>query len=198
MIIGLDEVGRGSWAGPLLFAAVALATEVPGLRDSKKLAPKVRQELYLEIKKNANFIGYGWVHSHEIDSVGLAVALRLAAERSVEGISKHERKNKIVVDGNIDYLGWKNSGSLVKADDQVPEVSAASIMAKVARDNLMKRYDLLYPNYGFKNNVGYGTAQHAKALKRHGVTKNHRLSFKPVQFIHEKYPGRKTSRDYRS
>jgi len=183
MILGIDEVGRGPWAGPLVVGAVVLGdASLEGLTDSKKLSKKRREELDTLIRERAAGFGLGWVPAYEIDEVGLSTALKLATIRAVEQIatSYHE----IIIDGTINFLADTAKGNYVttikKADLLVPSVSAASIIAKVARDNYMAEQDLLYPEYKFKSHVGYGTAAHRAAIERYGVTPLHRLSFAPL------------------
>lgn len=183
MILGIDEVGRGPWAGPLVIGAVVLGDAVvEGLTDSKKLSKKRREELDGIIREQAAGFGLGWVHADEIDEVGLAEALRLATIRAVEQIKVpyHE----IMIDGTINFLKDTNKGAFVttlpKGDLLIPSISAASIIAKVARDNFMAEQDNVYPGYGFKSHVGYGTSVHKKALDIHGVTPLHRKSFAPI------------------
>jgi len=183
MILGIDEVGRGPWAGPLVVGAVVLGgVVIEGLTDSKKLSKKRREILDLEIREKANGFGLGWVNADEIDEIGLSSALKLATIRAVEQITitYHE----IVIDGTVNFLSETNKGQYVttmkKADLLVPSVSAASIVAKVARDNYMILQDDVYPGYGFKRHVGYGTAAHVAAIDKLGVTPLHRLSFAPL------------------
>lgn len=183
MILGIDEVGRGPWAGPLVVGAVVLGgAEIAGLTDSKKLSKKRREELDIIIRAQASGVGLGWVDAEEIDEIGLSEALKLATKRAVAEIKTpyHE----IIIDGTINFLKETNKGAYVttlkKADLLIPSVSAASIIAKVARDNYMTRQDDQYPGYGFKSHVGYGTAAHIAAIKKLGVTPLHRLSFAPL------------------
>lgn len=183
MILGIDEVGRGPWAGPLVVGAVVLGgVAIDGLTDSKKLSKKKREELDVLIRENAAGYGIGWVHADEIDSVGLAESLRLATIRAVEEI--RTPYHEIIIDGTINFLADTAKGGYVttlpKADLLVPSVSAASIVAKVARDEYMARQDTVYEGYGFKSHVGYGTAAHRDAIQRLGVTPLHRLSFAPL------------------
>lgn len=184
MILGVDEVGRGPWAGPLVIGAVVLGgAEIAGLTDSKKLSKKRRNELDRLIREQASGYGIGWVHADELDMVGLSEALRLATRRAVEQVTApyHE----IVIDGTINFLEGTAKGPYVttmkKADLLVPSVSAASIIAKVARDTYMEAQDALYPGYGFAAHVGYGTAAHRQAIEQLGVTPLHRLSFGPLR-----------------
>ncbi|HRN97291.1 MAG TPA: ribonuclease HII [Candidatus Saccharibacteria bacterium] len=183
MILGIDEVGRGPWAGPLVVGAVVLGgIAIDGLTDSKKLTKRRREELDVIIRDKASGYGLGWVSANEIDEIGLSAALVLASKRAIEQINApyHE----IIIDGTINFLSGTNKGGYVKtlkkADLLIPSVSAASIIAKVARDNYMVDQDTAYPGYGFKTHVGYGTAAHREAIKRLGVTPLHRLSFAPL------------------
>lgn len=186
MIVGIDEVGRGPWAGPLVVGAVVLGDiEIPGLTDSKKLTAKRREVLAAEILENAAAVGLGWVHADEIDTLGLAAALQLACQRALQvvdtlGVAYHE----IIIDGTINLLKGTAKGkyvtTLAKADLLVASVSAASIVAKVARDAYMAEQDDVYPGYAFGSHAGYGTAKHRAAIEVQGVTPLHRLSFAPL------------------
>jgi ribonuclease HII len=183
MILGIDEVGRGPWAGPLVVGAVVLGgAMIEGLTDSKKLSKKRREELDVIIREQATGYGLGWVHADEIDEVGLAEALRLATIRAVEQVDTPYYE--IIIDGTINFLADTSKGQYVttmkKADLLVPSVSAASIIAKVARDKYMAEQDELYDGYKFASHVGYGTAVHRAAIESRGVTPLHRLSFAPL------------------
>lgn len=184
MILGIDEVGRGPWAGPLVVGAVVLGGNViEGLTDSKKLTKKRREELDSIIREQATGFGLGWVHADEIDRIGLSEALREATKRAVDQVkaSYHE----IIIDGTINFLDGTTKGKYVttmpKADLLVPSVSAASVIAKVARDNYMAEQDKQYEGYKFSAHVGYGTAAHRAAIEKNGVTPLHRLSFAPLK-----------------
>ncbi len=184
MILGIDEAGRGPWAGPLVVGAVVLGgVEIDGLNDSKKLTKKTRERLYDEIYEKAAAIGVGWVPARELDEIGMSEALRAATRRAVEQIKVpyHE----IIIDGTVNFLAGTKKGEYVttmpKADSLVPSVSAASIVAKVARDRYMHKIDATYPEYGFKQHVGYGVAAHRNTIERLGVCAEHRLSFAPLQ-----------------
>lgn len=183
MILGIDEVGRGPWAGPLVIGAVVLGGEqIEGLTDSKKLTKKRRDALDVEIRQKAAGYGLGWVSAHEIDEMGLSESLRLATRRAVEQVKA--TYHEIIIDGTINFLADTSKGAYVttmkKADLLVPSVSAASIIAKVARDNYMAAQDEVYPGYKFSSHVGYGTAAHSTAIEKLGVTPLHRLSFAPL------------------
>lgn len=183
MILGVDEVGRGPWAGPLVVGAVVLGdTAIDGLTDSKKLTKRRRQELDVLIREHAAGFGLGWVHAAEIDTIGLSAALVEATKQAVRqiNVAYHE----IIIDGTINFLADTGKGryvtTLKKADLLIPSVSAASIIAKVARDSYMCEQDDVYPGYGFKSHVGYGTAKHREVIAKKGVTPLHRLSFMPL------------------
>ncbi|MGB4420831.1 MAG: ribonuclease HII [Candidatus Saccharimonadales bacterium] len=184
MILGIDEVGRGSWAGPLVIGAVILdGTKIQNLNDSKKLSKRLREQLDLEIRSKARAYGLGWVSPQEIDEMGLSKALTIASLRAIENINLPY--DEIIIDGNVNFLKDTAKSSIVttikKADELIPSVSAASIIAKVARDEYMKMQHKKYVNYGFNNHVGYGTKNHINSIKKYGVTPLHRLSIKPLQ-----------------
>ncbi len=184
MILGIDEVGRGPWAGPLVVGAVVLPenSTIDGLTDSKKLSAKKRLEFDALIREQALGWGLGWVHAEELDEIGLSSALKLATVRAVEQVSASY--HEIIIDGTINFLHETNKGAYVttmpKADLLIPAVSAASIIAKVARDTYMEEQATLYPEYGFDSHVGYGTAKHQQALNEYGITVLHRKSFAPI------------------
>ena len=186
MILGVDEVGRGCWAGPLVMGAVVLGdVEIEGLTDSKALSARRRKELAAEIYEKAIGVGLGWVSAQEIDEIGLGAALRLACRRAVEmidktGVAYHE----IIIDGTVNFLKGTPKAPYVttmkKADLLIASASAASIVAKVARDNWMAEQVAIFPGYGFEQHVGYGTAPHRAALGRLGACELHRMSFAPL------------------
>lgn len=191
MILGIDEVGRGPWAGPLVVGAVVLGgAEIEGLNDSKKLTKKRREALDEVIRKQAAAWALGWVSAGELDDVGMSRALRLATRRAVKQIQSHCKEknlkfNEIIIDGTVNFLADTALEQYVtvmaEADGLIPSVSAASIIAKVARDQFMAEQDVIYPGYGFASNAGYGVAKHREAIERLGVTPLHRLSFAPLQ-----------------
>ena len=190
MILGIDEVGRGPWAGPLVVGAVILGgAEIDGLDDSKKLTKKRRQTLDALIRQQAAAWALGWVSAQELDDIGMSEALRLATRRAVEQIQAQCRQqnlafSEIIIDGKVNFLRGtaleKFAMTMPKADGLIPSVSAASIVAKVARDQFMAEQDAAYPGYGFASNAGYGVAKHRAAIERLGVTPLHRLSFAPL------------------
>ena len=190
MILGIDEVGRGPWAGPLVVGAVILGgAEIDGLDDSKKLTKKRREALDVEIREKAAVWALGWVSAQELDDIGMSEALRLATRRAVEQIQAQCRQqnlafSEIIIDGKVNFLRGtaleKFAMTIPKADGLIPSVSAASIVAKVARDQFMAEQAAVYPGYGFASNAGYGVAKHRAAIERLGVTPLHRLSFAPL------------------
>lgn len=182
MVIGIDEVGRGAWAGPLLVVAAATYGKLGlELKDSKVLSKKQREALIPDLKSAFRF-GEGWVSPDEIDKFGLTEAMRLGVTRALHGL-KADTKTKIIMDGMINYcdLSFTNVVCEAKADANYSVVSAASIYAKVLRDQKMTELALEYPDYGFEGHVGYGTKKHIEALNKFGVSKVHRLSYKPVK-----------------
>ncbi|MBQ9020192.1 ribonuclease HII [Candidatus Saccharibacteria bacterium] len=188
IILGIDEVGRGPWAGPLVIGAVILPKNPPAwvekLTDSKKLTPKKREELAPLILKESTSATLGWVSARELDTIGLSSALKLATRRAVRQI--HDAPfTEIIIDGTSNFLSGtplENRVTILKkADLLIKEVSAASIIAKVARDHYMVALAEVYPGYGFENHLGYGTAAHRQALETLGPTPEHRTSFKPIQ-----------------
>ncbi|MBR3319002.1 ribonuclease HII [Candidatus Saccharibacteria bacterium] len=192
-ILGIDEVGRGPWAGPLVIGACILPKDEAGnypdwvapLTDSKKLSTKKREEFSEIILQNALATGLGWVSAKEIDELGLSRSLRLATRRAVEEIRKTKVPfSEIIIDGTINFLKDTSLENYVtnlkKADLLIKEVSAASIIAKVARDHYMKELAEKYPGYGFESHVGYGTAEHKNALTKLGPCPEHRFSFGPI------------------
>jgi ribonuclease HII len=182
MIVGLDEVGRGCWAGPLVAGAVLLGVPIKGLKDSKKLTKLQREKLDAEIRVSALAFGLGWVAAEEIDKVGLTEAVRLAMERALQEITVPYQQ--IIIDGNYNFFANNpKSTAVVGADNTVPSVSAASIIAKVARDKYMTDIAKQFPAYGFEKHVGYGTAAHQLALQSNGLTELHRRCFKPIQAL---------------
>lgn len=177
LVCGIDEVGRGSLAGPLVAASVILPVGFTAeLDDSKKLSKKIRADLSQLIKQQATAYGLGWVSNDEIDSFGLTNSVQLAYIRALEEMNAGF--SHLIIDGNYDYLSsFGVSETLIAADSKVACVAAASILAKVERDNFMIAQAENHPAYGFESNVGYGTKKHLGALSEKGLSRLHRRSF---------------------
>lgn len=181
LIAGVDEVGRGPLIGDVVTAAVILdpLRPIEGLRDSKKLSAKKRESLDIEIREKALAWAIGRCSPVEIDELNILQATMLAMTRAVAALSV--QPNKVLVDGNRCPNWTYNSEAIVKGDDLFPQIAAASIIAKVARDNDMLSLHNQFPMYGFDKHKGYPTAVHMQALAEYGPLESHRKSFKPVQ-----------------
>jgi ribonuclease HII len=181
IVAGVDEVGRGPLAGPVVTAAVVLPEnfDLPGLTDSKKLSAKKREILSIAIKEQALAWSMGEASVAEIDQFNILQATMLAMQRAVAGLSI--TIDKVLVDGNRAPDFGIPAEPIIGGDGIEPSISAASIIAKVAREHLMSAYASSFPGYGFERNSGYPTRQHREALQRLGVTPIHRRSFAPVK-----------------
>lgn len=179
-VAGVDEVGRGPLAGPVVTAAVILdpARPIAGLADSKKLSEKKREQLAEEIREKALAWALGRAEVEEIDNINILQATMLAMQRAVAGLAIAPQH--VQVDGNRCPRLPCSVEAIVKGDSKVPAISAASILAKVARDAEMTALCLQYPGYGFAAHKGYGTAQHMAAIEKLGPSLVHRRSFAPV------------------
>lgn len=183
LIAGVDEVGRGPLVGDVVTAAVILnpAKPIAGLADSKKLTDKKRQLLAIEIKEKALCYAIGRCSPSEIDELNILQATMLAMSRAVEALNIVPEF--VFVDGNRLPKLAMPAQAVVKGDSLVAEISAASILAKVARDDEMIELDARYPQYGFAGHKGYPTKAHFAALEQYGAIDEHRKSFKPVQRV---------------
>lgn len=176
-IAGIDEVGRGPLAGPVVTAAVVLdeLTVFEGINDSKKVSEKNRNRLFDEITEKAIDISIGMAWPEEIDEYNILGATKLAMKRAVEGLKRNP--DHLLIDAvKLDDIPIRQT-SLIKGDEKSVSIAAASIIAKVTRDRMMVDYDLEYPAYDFASNKGYGTAKHYEGLNKEGYTQIHRKSF---------------------
>jgi len=195
IIVGIDEVGRGPLAGPVTAAAVTVRQipnskfQIPKIKDSKKLSSKKREELYQILTKHPRIEwGMGRVSEKVIDRINIKNAAELAMEKALQNLQSKIKIPKsqifLIIDGNnIKNLKLKtyNLKLIIKGDEKVFSCAAASIIAKVRRDKIMKRYHQKYPQYGFDKHKGYGTKYHFKMLKKYGPCKIHRKTFRPVK-----------------
>ena len=172
MLCGIDEAGRGCLAGPLVVAGAILKEPLVGLNDSKLLSPTKREKLF-EALQNVSDYKIIFCDNEMIDTQGLSACLKYA----IETIKNHFQGHDILMDGNCTF-GVQGIQTMIKADAKVPEVSAASILAKVSRDRYMNEMALIYPQYGFASHKGYGSILHVKAIETHGYCPLHRKSFK--------------------
>ena len=186
IIAGVDEVGRGPLAGPVVCAAVILDDSFPidGLDDSKKLSEKNRDRLAVEIRKRSLSWSIAWADAAEIDCLNILQATMLGMRRAIVGLGR--LPEVVQVDGNrlpnLYLSGQQLRGeAVVGGDGRIAAISAASIIAKVERDAMMRRMDSLYPGYGFAQHEGYGTAEHLRKLDRMGPCQQHRRSFRPIR-----------------
>ncbi len=177
MIAGTDEVGRGCLAGPVVAAAVILKEDIPGLTDSKKISPKKR-EFLADLILEKSFFAYGVVSNNKIDKINILNASLLAMKRAI--LNLPVRPSMVLVDGTFKPDLDIPMKAIIGGDSSENAISAASIIAKVYRDNLMIKYDSIFPVYDLKGNKGYGTKKHLEALKNFGHCEIHRTTFNGV------------------
>lgn len=185
IIAGADEAGRGPLAGPVVAACVIMPEDglIPGINDSKKLSESKREELYEKIIETAVAYRTGIIGQDIIDELNILAATRLAFKRAIESMDiMPDYLYTDMIDKLDISLPWT---PVVKGDAQIYSVAAASIVAKVTRDRLMREYDKLYPEYGFAQHKGYGTAEHREAIRKYGPTPLHRQSFLKKLMVYE-------------
>ena len=183
LIAGVDEVGRGALAGPVVAAAVILDNDIEGLNDSKKLTAKKHNTLFKIINDNAISIAVGIKWNDYIDSFNIKVASEHAMIEAINNLNPQPKK--VMVDGFSLDINIENEG-IIKGDQKIKSIMAASIIAKVTRDEIMRSFHYIYPMYGFDKNKGYGTKQHYDALKEFSYISIHRETFKPISGMIDK------------
>lgn len=182
MIIGVDEVGRGCWAGPVCVGAVMMHPSLEGIVDDSKKLSFGQRQVIAQLIKEVTPVSVGWASPRYIDEHGLTAALTYAARQALVGIDGQSNDDIILLDGNSNYLGDPRVQTIIKGDGIEPAIAAASIVAKVARDMYMQVVgEAQFAGYGFESHVGYGTAQHRAALKRMGPSVIHRMRWAPLQ-----------------
>ena len=186
IVCGLDEAGRGPWAGPLVACALILGRgmKLGHVRDSKKMSVAQREKIYKVLKKKAVY-GVGIVSVREIDEKGLAKCVNLVFKRAVGNLFKKTgvKPDFLLVDGK-DRLAFSYPfKTIVGGDDKIKEIACASVIAKVERDEMMRELSVKFPQYGFEIHKGYGTERHRRALKKHGICAIHRRSYAPIKGI---------------
>jgi ribonuclease HII len=192
IVIGIDEAGRGPWAGPVVASAVSLRKRLDGLKDSKTMSQKKRDEIVSKIKEKS-FYGIGVVTSKEIDNWGIKKATKTAMLRAIQDLEESNSQLSISlakIDGNDKFDLGVPTKDIIKGDTKINNIKAASIIAKTTRDEMMELYDKKYPEYGFKSHMGYGTKAHHAALIKHGPISIHRFSYKPIQKIVDEFENR--------
>ena len=182
LIAGVDEVGRGPLAGPVVAAAVILPKncKIKGLNDSKKIPKKKHEEIFQAVKDNALTIAIGIMDNHVIDQVNIYEATKLAMKEAISQLEP--QPEHLLIDAMKLDLPISQT-SIIKGDANSLSIAAASIVAKVTRDKIMANYDEEFPGYDFAQNAGYGTAKHLEGIEKHGVTTIHRTSFEPIKTI---------------
>jgi ribonuclease HII len=194
LIAGIDEAGRGAWAGPVAAAAVILPADLTildklsGVRDSKQMTPPQRDYWKIKIQEVAMSYSIGWGTVEEIDALGILTATRIAMKRSIENL-KITPVHLLIDAVRLTEIAIPQS-SLIKGDVHILSIAAASVLAKTSRDEWMMKLDKSFPAYGFARHKGYGTALHQEALSRFGPCKIHRYSFSPIKnhiMVNEKW-----------
>jgi len=182
-IAGVDEAGRGPLAGPVVAACVILdqKLQIEGINDSKKITPKKRKELFTLIKEKAIDVSIGIANENEIDDLNILQATFLAMKRAVGNLAI--KPELLLIDGPYSDIKLIKKKNIIKGDSKSASIGAASIIAKVSRDKLILKMSKNFKNYKWDLNAGYGTKDHIKSIKKYGITKFHRKTFKPIHNI---------------
>lgn len=185
-VAGLDEAGRGAWAGPVVAAAVIFDSDcrIEGVDDSKKLSPAKREKLYAEITASCVSYGVGIVDSRTVDEINILQATKMAMLRAIDGLNP--QPEFLLIDGNMTIRSPVPQRAVIDGDALSFTIAAASILAKVTRDRLMVGLSGEYPHYGFERHKGYGTKFHQDALEAHGISAVHRMSYAPIAALNVK------------
>jgi len=181
LVAGVDEAGRGPWAGPIVAAAAVLRPRqrLNGVNDSKKLTARQREKIFSELKEKLLLYNICIIDNQQIDSLGIGPANLLALQRAAQGLAR--RADAVLVDGFAIDLPGVYCQKVIKGDSRVLSIAAASILAKVTRDILMDEMDKQFPNYGFARHKGYGTSQHRLRLEKYGICPIHRRTYRPIR-----------------
>lgn len=199
-IAGIDEAGRGPWAGPVVAGAVCFERNYNkdlALRDSKVMSEKAREKAFITIKEVSLAFGIGVIDNVMIDKVGIAEAVLMAMSKALVNLEQmlKQKVDYLIIDGsNVKDIKEYEQNKINKADALHCSVSAAAVLAKVQRDMLMKEYAVEFPQFGFERNKAYGTKEHKEALQKYGPTRIHRFSYKPVSKVAEKFDIRQIRR----
>jgi len=183
-IVGIDEVGRGAFAGPVFVGAFIFTSEttsIPGVNDSKKLSGTMRNYIFSDLIRNKHLIKSGPVTT--INKIGVGKTVEQLVSEIINELA--DDTTYFLIDGHFPSIIHENAMQILKGDSLHYSISSASIIAKVTRDNYMHKLHKKYPQYGFIKNVGYGTATHIEALAQYGITREHRLSFRPISAIYQ-------------
>lgn len=183
LLAGLDEAGRGAWAGPVVAAAVIFAKDcrIDGIDDSKKVSPAKREKLYEQIISSCLTYGVGVIDSQTVDRVNILEATKMAMLVALRAMNP--QPDFLLIDGNMTLATTIGQQSIIDGDALSFTIAAASILAKVTRDRLMRELAVTYPDYGFDKHKGYGTQEHQNALQRVGCSPIHRFTYRPVAAI---------------
>jgi ribonuclease HII len=186
LVVGIDEAGRGPWAGPVTAGAVLIDKNseiLKPINDSKKMSKKIREEMFDQIKESVVAWGIGTIDANLIDEIGIQFAVQQAMSSALDQVERmiKAKAEYLIIDGSnvLEICGYDQT-KIIKGDMKHYSIAAGSVLAKVHRDQIMEEYSEKYPEYGFESHVGYGTRKHREALEEYGPCEIHRKSFKPI------------------